>query len=107
MPRSTTPTHLHGGGGYRFNPYFALEVGYYDLGTYAFSNNDGVVPSPVRPRQVLRHLGGGILPMNQFDLYGAWAGRSRRSRPTPTRELHRERVRPPERAPTASAAAGT
>jgi OOP family OmpA-OmpF porin len=28
-------------GGYRFSPYFALELGYYDLGKYAFSGGVG------------------------------------------------------------------
>lgn len=58
-------------GGYRFNPYFALELGYYDLGQYAFSNNDGVVPITGSAKAKSYGISMvGILPMNQFDLYG-------------------------------------
>ena len=58
-------------GGYRFNPYFALELGYYDLGTYAFSNNDGAVPITGSAKAKSYGISMvGILPMNQFDLYG-------------------------------------
>ena len=28
-------------GGYRFNPYFAVELGYYDLGNYGFNGRIG------------------------------------------------------------------
>jgi OOP family OmpA-OmpF porin len=63
-------------GGYRFNPFFALEVGYYDLGKYAFS---GSVPVGVSGATVVSGSAKatswglsavGILPMNHFDLYG-------------------------------------
>lgn len=58
-------------GGYRFHPNLAVEVGYYDLGTYAFSNNDGAVP--VTGSAKAKSYGVslvGIAPMGRFDLYG-------------------------------------
>jgi hypothetical protein len=60
-------------GGWRFNPYAAIELSYYDLGKYTFS---GTVPASTV------HIDGevkakaygisfvGILPIQQFDLYG-------------------------------------
>jgi OOP family OmpA-OmpF porin len=58
-------------GGYRFHPNFAVELGYYDLGTYAFSNNDGVVP--ITGSAKAKSYGVSLVaiaPMGQFDLYG-------------------------------------
>jgi len=60
-------------GGWRFSPYMALELGYYDLGKYTFS---GTVPATtVRINGEIKAKAYaisfvGILPMNQFDLYG-------------------------------------
>ena len=58
-------------GGYRFNPYFALELGYYDLGKYGFSGNIGsTYVSGSAKAKSYGVSAVGILPMNQFDLYG-------------------------------------
>ena len=68
---SNTETTYTIRGGWRFMPYMALEVGYYDLGKYSFhstasgTNIDGSAK--------IKSVGGslvGILPIDQFDLYG-------------------------------------
>jgi OmpA-OmpF porin, OOP family len=57
-------------GGYRFNPYLALEVGYYDLGKYAFSGTVGRTEVSGSAKATSWGLSAvGILPLNQFDLY--------------------------------------
>ena len=55
-------------GGYRFSPYFAAELGYYDLGRYRFSGANGLDGSG-RAQSVGISLVG-ILPIDRFDLYG-------------------------------------
>jgi OOP family OmpA-OmpF porin len=58
-------------GGYRFNPYLAVELGYYDLGTYAFSGTIGstqITGSAKAKSYGLSVVG--ILPIEQFDVYG-------------------------------------
>jgi len=60
-------------GGWRFNPYVALELGYYDMGKYSFS---GVIPgtaTTVQGTAKAKSVGltvVGIIPMNTLDLYG-------------------------------------
>ena len=60
-------------GGWRFNPYAALELSYYDLGKYTFA---GTIPaSTVRINGEIKAKAFGIsfvgiLPIEQFDLYG-------------------------------------
>jgi OOP family OmpA-OmpF porin len=64
-------------GGYRFNPYFALELGYYDLGKYSFTGNAGPIDVVGTGKAKSYGISAvGILPINpQFDLYGriGWA----------------------------------
>lgn len=58
-------------GGYRFSPYWAVEIGYYDLGKYDFHGSSGALN--IDGEAKAKSVGGslvGILPMNQFDLYG-------------------------------------
>jgi len=59
--------------GWRFNPYYAIEVGYYDLGKYAFHGTTagGVldVDGEARAKSVGISLVG-FVPMRGFDLYG-------------------------------------
>jgi len=60
-------------GGWRFSPFGAIEVGYYDFGRYRFDGNavgrfvpiDGTVKAHSVGISLV-----GILPINQFDLYG-------------------------------------
>jgi OOP family OmpA-OmpF porin len=57
--------------GWRFNPYMALELGYYDLGKYDFHGSIGSVnvDGEAKAKSVgLSFVG--ILPIEQFDLYG-------------------------------------
>ena len=60
-------------GGFRFNPYMALEIAYYDLGKYTFS---GTVPGTsvrLNGEAKAKAWGAsfvGILPIDRFDLYG-------------------------------------
>ena len=60
-------------GGWRFNPYMAIELGYYDMGKYSFS---GIIPgtsTQVQGTAKAKSVGlsfVGILPINTFDLYG-------------------------------------
>jgi len=60
-------------GGWRFSPFGAIEVGYYDFGRYRFDGNavGNFVPvdGTVKAHSVGISLVG-ILPINQFDLYG-------------------------------------
>jgi OOP family OmpA-OmpF porin len=64
-------------GGYRFNPYFAVELGYYDLGNYGFNGKIG--NTEINGSAKAKSYGVsavGILPFGeQFDLYGrlGWA----------------------------------
>jgi OOP family OmpA-OmpF porin len=57
--------------GYRFSPYGAIELGYYDLGKYDFHGSSGAlnIDGEAKAKSVGLSLVG-ILPMNQFDLYG-------------------------------------
>jgi len=60
--------------GWRVNPYFAVELGYYDLGRYDFRGTalpGGAVyvNGSARAQSVGLSLVG-ILPINNFDLYG-------------------------------------
>ena len=59
-------------GGYRFNPYFAVEVAYYDLGEYDFSGNlGGVSVAGTAKAKAFALNAVGILPLSEaFDLYG-------------------------------------
>lgn len=63
-------------GGYRFHPNFAVEVGYYDLGTYGFSGTIGntAVTGSAKAKSYGVSLVA-IAPMGQVDLYGrlGWA----------------------------------
>jgi len=58
-------------GGWRFSPYGAVELGYYDLGRYEFDGTKFGVPvnGSARARSVGISLVG-ILPINNFDIYG-------------------------------------
>jgi OOP family OmpA-OmpF porin len=57
--------------GWRFNPYAALEVGYYDLGKYAFHGNAGAVRIDGEFKAKAAGIAFvGILPIDAFDLYG-------------------------------------
>jgi len=58
--------------GLRFNPYFALELGYYDLGQYTFSGTAGSVPIHGSAKAKSYGLSAvGILPVaEQLELYG-------------------------------------
>ena len=57
--------------GYRLNNYFAIEGGYYDLGTYAFSNNGGTTAISGSAKAKSFGLSAvGIAPLsNVFELY--------------------------------------
>jgi OOP family OmpA-OmpF porin len=60
-------------GGWRFSPYAAIELGYYDFGRYNFT-----IAPPSGPTVINGSIGAtstglslvGILPIDQFDLYG-------------------------------------
>ena len=59
--------------GFRFNPYMAIEGGYYDLGKYSFEGSTGVGNVPVSGTAKAKSFGisfVGILPIDQWDLYG-------------------------------------
>jgi len=64
-------------GGFRFNPYLALEVGYYDLGQYTFSGTSGNVAVTGSAKAKSYGISAvGILPVGpHMDLYGrvGWA----------------------------------
>jgi OOP family OmpA-OmpF porin len=51
--------------GYRFNPYLAIEGGYYDLGKYTFSTNSGAQVSGSGKAKSFGLSGVGILPMGE------------------------------------------
>ena len=56
--------------GYRFNNNLAVELGYYDLGNYAFHGSGvGAVDGTARAKSVGLSLVG-IIPIDQFDFYG-------------------------------------
>jgi hypothetical protein len=61
-------------GGWRFTPWTAIELGYYDLGKYDFHARPIVTPSANIDGQAKAKSYGisfvGILPIDQFDLYG-------------------------------------
>jgi OOP family OmpA-OmpF porin len=60
-------------GGWRFSPYGALELGYYDLGRYDFTGTAVGNAVPVNGSAKAKSVGislVGILPLYNFDLYG-------------------------------------
>lgn len=60
-------------GGWRFSPYAAIEVGYYDLGRYEFDGTKFGSAVPIDGSARARSYGislVGILPINNFDIYG-------------------------------------
>jgi OOP family OmpA-OmpF porin len=60
-------------GGWRFSPFAAIELGYYDLGRYNFSGTAVGTNVPVEGSARARSVGlsfVGILPINNFDIYG-------------------------------------
>lgn len=60
-------------GGWRFNPFAAVEIGYYDFGRYNFHGTAVGSFVPVDGSAKAHSVGislVGILPINQFDLYG-------------------------------------
>jgi OOP family OmpA-OmpF porin len=59
--------------GWRFNPYSAIELSYYDLGKYTFAGDVPLTNVRINGEIKAKAFGVswvGILPMNQFDLYG-------------------------------------
>lgn len=59
--------------GWRFSPYMALELGYYDLGKYDFHGTTFVGNTQVDGEAKAKSVGlsfVGILPIDAFDLYG-------------------------------------
>ena len=60
-------------GGWRFSPYAAVEVGYYDFGRYNFDGNVighvGNINGSRKAHSVAISLVG-IIPINAFDIYG-------------------------------------
>ena len=60
-------------GGWRFSPYAAIELGYYDLGRYDFHGTRFGSAVPVDGSARAQSVGlslVGIWPINNFDLYG-------------------------------------
>jgi len=60
-------------GGWRFNPFAAIEIGYYDFGRYSFHGNAVGNVLPIDGSAKAHSVGislVGILPIYQFDLYG-------------------------------------
>ena len=60
-------------GGWRFSPYAAVELGYYDFGRYKFSGTAAGSSVPVDGSVRAQSVGislVGILPINNFDIYG-------------------------------------
>jgi len=60
-------------GGWRFSPYGAVEVGYYDFGRYNFHGTLNGTAVPIDGSAKAQSVGislVGILPINNFDLYG-------------------------------------
>jgi OmpA-OmpF porin, OOP family len=65
-------------GGWRFSPFAAVEVGYYDLGRYKFSGTAIGNVLPVEGSAKAESVGislVGIIPIQTFDIYGriGWA----------------------------------
>ena len=59
--------------GWRFSPFMALELGYYDLGKYAFHGRATGTVLDIDGEAKAKSVGlsfVGILPIDQFDLYG-------------------------------------
>ena len=59
--------------GWRFNPYMAIELGYYDLGKYAFHGRPFGTALDVDGQAKAKSVGlsfVGILPIDPFELYG-------------------------------------
>src|SRR5438128_1253798 len=59
--------------GWRFHPYLALELGYYDLGKYSFHGRPFGTTLDVDGEAKAKSVGlslVGIVPIQQFDLYG-------------------------------------
>jgi OOP family OmpA-OmpF porin len=59
--------------GWRFNPYMALELGYYDLGKYKFHGRTVAGTLDVDGEARAKSIGlsfVGIVPIDNFDLYG-------------------------------------
>jgi OmpA-OmpF porin, OOP family len=59
--------------GWRFNPYFAVELAYYDLGKYDFHARPAGTTADIDGSVKVKSYGAalvGILPIDQFDLYG-------------------------------------
>src|SRR4051812_33430847 len=60
-------------GGFRFTPWTAIEIGYYDLGKYDFHARPVGTAANVDGQAKAKSYGVsfvGIVPINQFDLYG-------------------------------------
>lgn len=60
-------------GGWRFSPFGAIELGYYDLGRYHFSGNVSGTRIPADGSARAQSVGlslVGIIPINNFDIYG-------------------------------------
>lgn len=60
-------------GGWRFSPFGAVEVGYYDLGRYDFHGPTVAGQVPVNGSAKAQSVGislVGIIPIQNFDLYG-------------------------------------
>ena len=60
-------------GGWRFTPWTAIELGYYDLGKYDFHARPAGTNVSIDGSAKVKSYGAsfvGILPINQFDLYG-------------------------------------
>ena len=60
-------------GGWRFSPFGAIELGYYDLGRYDFHGNINRTNIPVDGSARAQSVGislVGIIPINNFDIYG-------------------------------------
>jgi len=59
--------------GWRFNPYMAIELGYYDLGKYSFHGRAIGTTLDIDGQAKAKSYGisfVGILPIDAFDLYG-------------------------------------
>ncbi|HZZ94628.1 MAG TPA: porin family protein [Usitatibacter sp.] len=59
--------------GWRFHPYMALELGYYDLGKYSFHGRPFGTTLDIDGQAKAKSVGlslVGIVPIRQFDLYG-------------------------------------
>jgi OOP family OmpA-OmpF porin len=59
--------------GWRFHPYMALELGYYDLGKYDFHGSPFSSSNRIDGEAKAKSVGlsfVGIIPINQLDIYG-------------------------------------